>query len=365
MLDFSSALYLGMRHPSHSLKPWDRLTIGKPAGLEEPEESLSAACRLAALQGCEAAVLAPSTLHLFWDLFGIFRKGRFIIYADKGLYPIARWGVERATSGGNIVRTFPHYCPDVLADMMRKDRDLHRPLLIVADGFCPSCGRPAPVSEYLSIADAHEGHLILDDTQSLGILGHSPSRYNPYGLGGGGLLRWSNNAGNPRVLIVSSMAKAFGVPVAVLSGSKKMINQFRERSGMRVHCSQPSSASLHAASHALSQNRRFGNGLRQHLLTLVRHFRKLMTRAGFALTGGVFPVQTLSKLPPDCVQALHDGLLHRGIKTVLHGGGAMKGALLGFIFTALHRLKDVDDLASAVMRLISMNHKEVCYAIQT
>ena len=65
MLDFTSALYLSMGHASHRLPPWERLTTGRPAALAEPALADSVAAQLAALMGCETAVLAPSTLVLF------------------------------------------------------------------------------------------------------------------------------------------------------------------------------------------------------------------------------------------------------------------------------------------------------------
>jgi 8-amino-7-oxononanoate synthase len=69
-LDFTSALYLGLGHASASLRPWDQLTTGAPAALVEPSDANAVARRVAALQGCERGLLAPSALHLFWDLFG-------------------------------------------------------------------------------------------------------------------------------------------------------------------------------------------------------------------------------------------------------------------------------------------------------
>lgn len=233
MLDFSSALYLGMHHPSRALRPWDKLTSGVPAVLQEPEGAIRVAQKLAELQGCEGAVMATSTLHLFWDLFGILSKNNIAIYMDEGVYPIARWGVERAASRGVIVRTFPHHAPDSLLTILRKEANSHIRPLIVSDGFCPSCGRPAPVSDYLSIAETFRGRLILDDTQALGIFGHSPGKYTPYGIGGGGILRWYNIIKNPNVLLISSMAKAFGVPVAVLSGSDAKVKRFILRSRVK------------------------------------------------------------------------------------------------------------------------------------
>jgi hypothetical protein len=71
MIDFTSALYLGMRHAHWALPPWLRLTTGRPAALEEPPEANRLSQDIARLLRCERAILAPSTLHLFWDLFDV------------------------------------------------------------------------------------------------------------------------------------------------------------------------------------------------------------------------------------------------------------------------------------------------------
>ena len=100
MLDFTSSLYLGLCHPSPSLGSWSGLTTGKPAALQSPPRSVAVAGRFAAMVGCENASPVASTLHLFWDLFGIFATDRVRIYMDQGTYAIARWGVERAAARG-------------------------------------------------------------------------------------------------------------------------------------------------------------------------------------------------------------------------------------------------------------------------
>ena len=74
MLDFTSALYLGLSHESWRLPGWDRLTLGKPAALESPPGAREVERDLAALVGCERALLAPSTLHLFGDLLTILAE---------------------------------------------------------------------------------------------------------------------------------------------------------------------------------------------------------------------------------------------------------------------------------------------------
>ena len=109
VLDFTSALYLGLNHAHAELRPWRQLTLGKPAALSPPPESEAIADQLARLIGCERATLGTSTLHLFWDVFGQLSRERIAIYVDAGTYPIARWGVERALARGALVRGFKHH----------------------------------------------------------------------------------------------------------------------------------------------------------------------------------------------------------------------------------------------------------------
>lgn len=84
MLDFTSVLYLGFRHAHPTLRPWAQLTTGRPAALEAAPEAERVAQDLAQLLRCERAVLAPSTLHLYWDLFDVLARDHIAIYADAG-----------------------------------------------------------------------------------------------------------------------------------------------------------------------------------------------------------------------------------------------------------------------------------------
>ncbi len=349
MLDFASALYLGLRHASWSLRPWAQLTTGAPAALAAPPGARTVADTLAALQGCERATLTPSTLHLFWDLFGMVASHGEAIYMDAGIYPIMRWGIERAAARGVPVHSFPHHDADTLRWQLQQDAHRHMRPLVVADGFCPGCGKPAPLAEYLESTRTFGGRLILDDTQALGILGHSPGPEAPYGRGGGGSLRWSNVGGSD-VLVGSSLAKAFGVPVAVLAGSDPIIRSFETQSETRVHSSPPSVAVIRAAEHALALNQKCGDALRLRLAQRVRHFRRRLAEAGFSAIGGLFPVQTLAPVPHREPATLHERLLQLGIQTVLRRSHNGNGPRLSFLITGLHTLSFIDHAVEALVR---------------
>lgn len=341
MLDFTSALYLGLRHPSWSLRPWPQFTKGVPAALATPVGAEQVAQRLASLQGCERGSLGTSTFHLFWDLFGMLGHHPVTIYVDAGAYPIARWGIERAAACGVRVREFAHHDVDALRRLLKQDRGSRLRPLLVTDSFCPDIGRPAPLSDYLASVRASGGRLILDDTQALGIFGHSAGPGAPYGRGGGGMLS-NAEISAPDVLVISSLAKAFGAPVAVLSGSRAAVKEFEAKSETRVHCSPPSLAAIRAAEHSLCINDQRGDRLRLRLAALVARFRRNAEKAGFRFTGGLFPVQTLTSLSKADTVRFHERLLHHGIRTVLRRPLRSRSLRISFVITARHTPEAID-----------------------
>lgn len=346
-IDFTSALYLGLRHPSRELGPWQALTAGVPAGLRPPEGAEEAAADLAALQGCEAATLLPSTLHLFWDLFGVLAPGLSGIWVDRGAYPVARWGVERARGRGVPVRFFAHHDPGALRRSLARGGGGRGRPLVVADGFCPTCGRPAPLAEYLAAVRARGGTLVVDDTQALGIFGKSPGPGAPYGREGGGSLRRCG-IGGEGVLVGCSLAKGFGAPLAALSGPAGPVGRFEAGSATRQHSSPPSVAAVRAALRALEANRERGEALRAVLAARVGRLRRGLAEAGLAATGGLFPVQTLRPVPGVDAATLHARLGAMGIRSVLHGEGAGSGPLLTLIVTATHSNHEIDRAVEAL-----------------
>lgn len=339
MIDFTSSLYLGLEHGSESLPGWKRLTLGKPAALAPVPGSRDAETELARLTGCERALLAPSTLHLFWDLFSILAARGVSIFLDQGAYPIARWGVERAATFGVPVRLFPHYDAQALQEAMEEGTG--RPTVIVADGYCPVCGKAAPLLAYLELAKSRDGLVVIDDTQALGIFGRSSSPWMPYGTGGGGSLQRAGLRG-PSLLLVSSLAKAFGVPVAVLSGSEARLSEYEAKSQTRVHCSPPSVAATRAATHALRINRSDGDSLRLRLGRRVARFREWLRESDMIATDSLFPLQSL-RLPQGVEpRAVYETLVQRGVRTVLHRGTDNSGEHISFVITAQHTLREID-----------------------
>ena len=348
MPDFASALYLGLRHGSRSLRPWGQLTSGMPAAVAAPAGARPVAARLAGLMGHERATVAPSTLHLFWDLFRLLAGAGTTILVDELSYPITRWGVERAAAFGARTGTFRHHDPKSLRTALWLNRGSAAPPVVVTDGFCTGCGRIAPTPQYLAVVRPLGGTLVIDDTQSVGILGAAPgSSAIPYGSGGGGSVRWHDLSG-PDVVVGASLAKSFGAPLAVLAGSESIVDHFEAKSETRIHCSPPSIAVLRAAEHALDVNETHGDTLRLRLATLVQRFRRCLRELGLAASGWLFPVQRLMPLPGVDPSAVHRELAGLDVHTVVtqDEGGAMPRVT--FVFRASHRPAEIDHAAKAV-----------------
>jgi 8-amino-7-oxononanoate synthase len=307
------------------------------------------AAELASLQGCEAATLLPSTLHLFSDLFTVLALGNVLICVEARTYAIARRGARQGASAETPVYTFP------AGDTAAFERLVGHPIyrgrrpIIVCDAFWPGSDRQPPLARYATFAAQHHGLLVLDDTHALGVLGHGANTGAPLGWGGGGSLRHRSLRG-AHVVGGASLAKGFGVPIAVLSGSRATVSRIEAGSEIRVHASPPSVAVIQAATRALALNRQCGDALRLRLTRRVQQFRRRLARLGLKASGGAFPVQSLAGQRRIDVASLHAGLLERGVRTVLHEEcGIVK---LSFIITAVQNPTCIDRAADVLAQTI-------------
>jgi 8-amino-7-oxononanoate synthase len=333
-IDLSMFGLLGLRHLPGELEPWERFTSGRPAVLDDGEVADVLAQRVASLYGCEAATFATSTLHAFFDVCTALVDEDVLILRDEHLYPVARWGVERAACHGTPVITFGHHDPDHLESIVSGSQCQRRRPVVFVDGVGPIDWAVTPLAEYLQCVERHAGLLIVDDTQAVGLLGHSPGPDALYGLGGGGSLRW-HEIESPHVLVVASLTKAFGVPITAVTGSEELTHWFLTTSQTRVHCSPPSAPTLSALEHALDVNDAHGDELRHRLADNVRHIKSVLRAAGLAAKASYFPVQSVPLPSGIDPPALDTALRTRGVRMLFQRDtGGVTNVLL--IVTADH-----------------------------
>lgn len=313
-------------------------------------QAVAAEQGFASLVGLGAAVSVKSTLHAFVDLFGQIAASPALVLFDEGTYPTACWAMSRVERNGGVVEPFSHHDPNAAEETLRRwQRTGATPprVWLVSDGYCPGCGRSAPLPEYLAAVRRVGGRLLVDDTQAVGILGRGPTAMVPYGWGGGGSLAHCRLSGDD-IVLVASLAKAFGAPLAMLAGSRPFIDAFCARSEVLVHCSPPSEADVAAALRALTINAKHGDALRARLLARVRTLRRMLRDHGIPVRGGPFPVQSVPMPSSRDALRLQAKLAGRGFDTIVRRARCTRECSLTFILNARHSDTEIRDAAAVL-----------------
>jgi len=338
--DFTSALILGLDHPSRSLS-WDTLTTGKPAALRGGERAFDPVAALArevaTLTSQPQALLFSSTLHALGDLFGCLWRAPSVIVFDDAIYPITRWSLDRAAVKGARLLPFRHLDPLALRSALQHAAPHRAPPWLITDGICAGCGRPAPLGDYLEALRPLGGSLIIDDAQAMGLYGCEVIGAAPYGEGGGGSLARAGLAGAPDAIVVASMAKAFGAPLAFMAGAAPFIEMARGACETLFHCSPPCGPVVRAARAALAANAHGDLARRRRRLAQrVRTFREAIEERGLVVRGGSFPMQRVPLPDLTTALAVQRRMLVRGVRAVVRHVRCIDEVSVTFVVTALH-----------------------------
>lgn len=348
MIDFASSLYLGMKHCSSELMSWKQLTTGAPALVSEFTKSKIVGELIAEMQGLEMGFAAPSTLHLYWDLYGFISSKNIAVFIDDQVYPVSKCGIERLVIKKIPIYSFKHLEADHLADLIQTRLEKNRVPIVLTDGWYPQSGRPAPIKDYCKIISDFNGKVIIDDTQAFGIFGKRTDNFI-YGQGGGGILEWSG-ADDQNIITIVSLSKAFGVPMAVISGNQMFILSFKNASETRESSSAVSSAHLNAATRALEINSLEGDKRRKKLWHNLAFIRNELKQSSIYLSGGIFPVQNVEGLTIAQASVLRDKLRNERLKTVLTKRSNNLQAALTFIIRSDQTPDNINMLINALLQ---------------
>lgn len=276
--DFTSAHFLGLRPSGTSAA----LTSGRPAAVEDREPGRPLARSLARRLGAEEGVLARTSLHGLIDVLTTSTPGAMVLL-DEAVYPIGLWAVGAVTArkSGVEVATFRHH--DARDALRRASR---RRVVLVTDGLCASCLRPAPLRELAEVAHRRDGELVVDDTLAVGVLGVRDETAQTLGTGGGGTAAWLGvESGH---ITVASLAKGLSAPLAVVTGPARRVERIRREGPTRVHAGPPTTADVTALRSALDDDTL--DARRSRLARLVSRARRTFEELDLHPLGAPFPV---------------------------------------------------------------------------
>ena len=211
--DFTSALFLGQRHPSRELRPWEEFTTGVPAALERILGSRHPRLPPSPTGSGRSGLVARSALHGLMDVLETLPKTQATCSWSTRAptrWPAAHARPPEAQRGAG--HHFPHHRPPT-------DQPKARTWL-VTDGWCQGCELPAPLARMQALVRSAGAGVIVDDSLAFGVLGRSDRR-EPL-RDGTGNLRWSG-LDHDGFLWLASLAKAYGTPLTVITGDESAI----------------------------------------------------------------------------------------------------------------------------------------------
>lgn len=363
LLSFASTNYLGLAdHPAvveamvSTARSWGP-SLGLPRQLGEDRLTRNLETALSQLVGQERALVFPSTTHVALDVLPMLAGHGGIVFVDNEAYPISLEGVNAAQRKGALVSLFNHQDPHDLLLALQKNASVSRKV-IVCDGVYGVEGRVAPLSRFVQLAHSFEATVYVDDAHGIGLLGRNRSDYAPYGRGGGGTpLIFGISAEN--IVHVASLGKAFGIPLAFVAGPSDFIRKLWVRAPSFSHSSPPALPLIAGAIAALKVNAVDGDLLRRRLLETVTRFRNNLDQAGITLANRSYlPVQSILFANRQNGIAINRELIRSGILAVLQHDprGILPGAALRFVISANHTWSDVDQITSALSRILRPIH---------
>ena len=215
--------------------------------------------------------------------------------------------------------------------------------LIVVDGVFSMDGDCASLPELAALAQNQNAWLMVDDAHGFGCLGKN----------GGGSAEHFNLSQNDLPILMGTLGKAFGTFGAFIAGSETLIETLIQFARPYIYTTAmpPAIAAATRTSLRLLQTEHWR---REHLQTLIAHFREGAKKLGLQLMNSNTPIQPIIIGDEATTLAISDALAARGflIIAIRPPTVAVGSSRLRVTFTAEHSLQQVDDLLNALADIV-------------
>ena len=190
------------------------------------------------------------------------------------------------------------------------------------------------------------------DSLAVGVLGDRTAHSTGFGIGGTGTLEWLG-AHEPGPVVVASLAKAYGVPLALVGGPRGVIRNIGHHEMSTIHASGPTAADRAALRGVLETDRTFLAAKRARLEQRTQQLRHLLQRHGLRPIGLPFPfVQAECDVyPVDLVRTLRRYGCHT-LAITRRCGTEVDRAVLGCALRSDHSDTAIASLDRAIGRAL-------------
>jgi 8-amino-7-oxononanoate synthase len=209
--------------------------------------------------------------------------------------------------------------------------------IVVSDGVFATTGRVAPLDKYAGILANYNGHLVIDEAHSFGVLGM-------HGRGAADYHRVESIATS-----AGTLSKAFCAQGAIIGCSVEAADRLRRVPPLRgANPGSPISAAVGAASIRYVQEH---PELRTRLTELTSYLRNRLKRIGFDVGESPAPILAFRNGDLAFMQTIQKRLFAQGIYVLVSNYiGAGEGIIRCAVF-ADHSEADLDALADSLSRM--------------
>ncbi|OIO60133.1 MAG: hypothetical protein AUJ55_02275 [Proteobacteria bacterium CG1_02_64_396] len=231
---------LGGRRPLGAAPLWD-LSSNDYLGLSRHPEVVAAACAagehygvgatgsrlmtgttplhleleaaLAALKGCEAALVFPAGFQTNLTLLSALTTRDDLLFTDRLNHASL---IDGAAACPAKVHRFRHNDLNHLSDLLAKHPPHHGIAFIVVDAVFSMDGDMAPLPEILALAERFDAVVVIDDAHGSGVLGQGRGTAHHLGV-----------AGHPRLIVMGTLSKALGAQGGFVAASTTVVEGLR------------------------------------------------------------------------------------------------------------------------------------------
>ncbi len=251
-------------HPS-----WTR-AVASPAPYEQLEGML------AHLTGARDTLVFPSISLLHLGVLPLL-VGRGTLIVEQTAHQSIQVAADTARAQGAEVRRFHFQDLSTLETALKAARPGKR--VVALDGVYSMSGDLPPLGAIADIAEEFDAEVYVDDAHGLGVIGSDPTPQNPYGNGGGGIVRHLG-LDPARFIYVSGLSKSFSSMAAFITLRNSEERHKLQRTGSIIFSGPVPVASLATAIRGLEINQKRGAELRARLLAVTRQVIASVDSAG-------------------------------------------------------------------------------------
>jgi len=225
------------------------------------------------------------------------------------------------------------------ASELLRSQDASRGAFVITDGVFSMDGDVAPLPALAAAASAHQAWLIVDDAHGLGVLGTE----------GRGSCEFFGLGSQDVPVLIGTFGKALGTFGAFVAGDDDVIELLIQRARTYIYTTALPPAVAAATRHALKKLQ-LEKWRREHLQSLVAHFREGAGQRGLSISESTTPIQPLLLGSEDRALAASHRLAESGYRvTAIRPPTVPVGtSRLRITLSAAHSVTQVDGLLAAL-----------------